>query len=87
MQKIFKLIISVCVIGTSFYGAFAQTETFKDVVLDGKPARLNIETGIITFYSGEVVKSKSALKIKDSINESNTVINKNLITTQDNLIL
>lgn len=57
------------------FEAFAQSETHKDVVLDGKPAKLNVKTG-------EVVKDKASvakMKTQDSI-KPKTEIQANLIT-------
>jgi len=48
MQKIYKLIISIVVLTILSLGAFAQSEVeYRDVILDGKPARLNVATGKI----------------------------------------
>jgi len=69
----------------SSFGAVAQTEIYKDVILDGKAARLNIKTGEVTHIDGTIVKSLAAKKIKDSVRASNTVINKNPIPTDSKL--
>ena len=69
----------------SSFGAVAQTETYKDVILDGKPARLNVKTGEITHIDGTVAMSLAAKKIKDSVKASNTVIRKNSITFDSKL--
>ena len=85
MLKNFKLIISVILVTASSFGAVAQTETYKDVILDGKPAKLNVITGEVTNSDGAVVKSLAARKIKDSVKASNTVIKKNPITFESKL--
>nr|WP_321222704.1 LysM peptidoglycan-binding domain-containing protein [uncultured Psychroserpens sp.] len=72
---------------------FTQTVTHKDVVLDGKPAKLNVKTGEVILESGEkatVIKTKSlttnngtstASKAGDKpVVNSNTEIKSNLIT-------
>lgn len=73
----------VFVFAASGFEAFAQTnETyeFKDVLLDGKPAKLNLITGEITLINGEIATSREAIKIKDSVLENRTEIKTNLIT-------
>jgi LysM repeat protein len=73
----------VFVFAASGFGAYAQTnETndFKDVLLDGKPAKLNLVTGEITLTNGEIATSREAKKIKDSVLENRTEIKTNLIT-------
>ena len=63
MQKIYKLIISIVVLTILSLGAFAQSEVeYRDVILDGKPARLNVATGKITL----VVNSVDVEKAKQS---------------------
>jgi len=64
MLKSFKLIVSVVIILISGINAFAQDEVeYKDVILDGKPAKLNIKTGEITLVDTEgIVKIKSSKK-------------------------
>ena len=69
----------VFVVITSCFEAAAQTDTFKDVLLDGKPAKLNLITGEITFINGEIAKSRKAKKIKDSVLDTRTEIKTNLI--------
>lgn len=69
----------VFVVIASCFEATAQTDTFKDVLLDGKPAKLNLVTGEITFTNGEIAKSRSAKKIKDSVLDTRTEIKTNLI--------
>ncbi|TXE19577.1 LysM peptidoglycan-binding domain-containing protein [Psychroserpens burtonensis] len=84
MLKHFKIITSVLLVTASSFGAVAQTEKYKDVLLDGKPAQLNLITGVITFNDGVVAKSQTAKKIKDSVKASNTIINKNRNPSQSN---
>ncbi|WCO03046.1 LysM peptidoglycan-binding domain-containing protein [Psychroserpens ponticola] len=82
MLKNFRLIAMVLVFAASNFGAFAQdteTNNYKDVLLDGKPARLNLVTGEITFTNGEIATSRIARKIKDSVLDNRTEIKTNLI--------
>lgn len=85
MLKNSKLIISVILVTASSFGAVAQTETYKDVILDSKPAKLNVITGEVINSEGAVVKSLAARKIKDSVKASNTVIKKNPIIFESKL--
>jgi len=55
MQKHFRLLATVFIVTASSFGAVAQTETYKDVILDGKKAKLNITTGEITLVNAEKV--------------------------------
>lgn len=83
MLKSFRLIATVLVVMASSIEAIAQTDEtieYKDVLLDGKPAKLNLVTGEIVFTSGEIAKSREAKKIKDSVLENRTEIKTNLIT-------
>ncbi|WP_431137603.1 LysM peptidoglycan-binding domain-containing protein [Psychroserpens mesophilus] len=82
MLKSFRLIATVFVFATSGFGVFAQsneTANYKDVLLDGKPAKLNLVTGEITFTNGEIAKSRTAKKIQDSVLDNRTVIKTNLL--------
>ena len=82
MLKNYRLIALVFVFAASGFGVFAQnneTNNYKDVLLDGKPAKLNLVTGEITYTNGEIAKSRSAKKIKDSVIENRTEIKTNLI--------
>ncbi|MBU2930003.1 LysM peptidoglycan-binding domain-containing protein [Winogradskyella psychrotolerans] len=61
MQNSFKLILTFLISFTSLLSSYAQDEVkFKDVILDGKPAKLNSVTGEITFVEleTEVVETK-----------------------------
>ncbi|WP_435412539.1 LysM peptidoglycan-binding domain-containing protein [Psychroserpens mesophilus] len=97
MLKNFRLIATVFVFAASGFGAFAQTnetENYKEVLLNGKPAQLNLVTGEITYINGEVAKNRAAKKIKDSLLATRTEIKTNLIkdmvynseSTQDSVI-
>ena len=77
MLKSFKLILTVLVLTASSFGAVAQTETYRDVLLNGKPAKLNTETGEITLVDAKSIRLKGSKK--DSIAQ-NTEIQANLIT-------
>ncbi|WP_178985693.1 LysM peptidoglycan-binding domain-containing protein [Winogradskyella helgolandensis] len=78
MQKSFKLILTFLISFTSFMGINAQDEVkFKDVILDGKPAKLNIVTGEITL-----------VKLKDKVVETkiDSVETKPILVTDSNVI-
>ncbi|WP_298902753.1 LysM peptidoglycan-binding domain-containing protein [uncultured Psychroserpens sp.] len=77
MLKSFKLIVTVIVLTASTFGAVAQTETYKDVLLNGKPAKLNTKTGEIVLVGSKSVQSKESKK--DSTAQK-TEIQSNLIT-------
>lgn len=82
MLKSFRLIATVFVVVTSSYGVIAQTNetnNYKDVLLNGKPAKLNLETGEITYTNGDIATSRTAKKIKDSVLATRTEIKTNLI--------
>ncbi|MFK7782277.1 LysM peptidoglycan-binding domain-containing protein [Psychroserpens sp.] len=82
MLKNFRLIAMVLVFAASSFGAFAQTNetnNFKDVLLNGKPAKLNLTTGEVTYTNGEIATSRAAKKIKDSLLDTRTEIKTNLL--------
>ena len=55
MQKNYRLIISIIALGLSSLTAFAQDSVeFKDVFLDGKPAKLNVATGEVKLVMPKV---------------------------------
>jgi LysM repeat protein len=63
MLKPFKYLVTVLIILTFSVSSFAQNEVeYKDVILDGKPAKLNIATGEITLVKTEVKSDGAALK-------------------------
>jgi LysM repeat protein len=60
MQKIYKLIISIITLTILSLGAFAQSKVeYRAVILDGKPARLNVATGKITLVVNSVYLEKA----------------------------
>ncbi|MCA0153827.1 LysM peptidoglycan-binding domain-containing protein [Winogradskyella vincentii] len=61
MLKSCKLYIALSVFILNVFLSFGQEVEYKDVLLDGKPAKLNVATGEIT-----LVKPKEVLKVKDS---------------------
>jgi LysM repeat protein len=62
MLRNYKLILSFVCLVISSLGVFSQSEVeYKDVILDGKPARLNVTTGEIT-----VVKLVNEKKVEPS---------------------
>ena len=73
MLRNYKLVVSIIALTLSSVGAFAQAETeakveYKDVTLDGKPAKLNIATGEITFVNPN--DKKAPVKFDDFVAES-----------------
>ncbi|BAO77136.1 LysM peptidoglycan-binding domain-containing protein [Winogradskyella sp. PG-2] len=65
MQKNYKLIFSIIALAISSLFAFAQSEIeYKDVILDGKPAKLNIATGEITLVNLEEKKADTSNVVK-----------------------
>ncbi|WP_400080036.1 LysM peptidoglycan-binding domain-containing protein [Winogradskyella sp. R77965] len=73
MQRNCKLILSIIALALTSLGAFAQDKTdkkveYKEVILDGKPAKLNIATGEITFVNPK--DKKSPVKFDDFVAQS-----------------
>lgn len=77
MQKNFRLIAAIVVIAIANFQTFAQTETHKDVELDGKPAKLNLKTGEVIEVNN---KSVSTRKVTQDSIKLKTEIQANLIT-------
>ena len=68
MQRNYKLIVSIIALAVVSLGAFAQEEVkYKDVILDGKPAKLNVVTGEITLVKPEI---KTKVNTSDISEES-----------------
>lgn len=80
MLKSFKLLITVLIATASSLGAVAQTETYKDVLLDGKPAKLNLVTGEVTLVDSKTTQLKSTKKGEATSTSDKTEIKANLIT-------
>jgi LysM repeat protein len=73
MQRNYKFILFLVLVLISGVFAFGQDKTeYKDVILDGKPAKLNIATGEITFIEqkdkkqGVSLNHNGALPVKTS---------------------
>lgn len=82
MPKHFKILLVMVVIASSSFVAAAQTAVYKAVILDGKPSRLNINTGVITTDDGRVVLSHTADKTLDYLKKSSaTSVNDKLVLT------
>jgi LysM repeat protein len=65
MLKHFKYLFVVLIMLTFSAGSFAQNEVeYKDVILDGKPAKLNVTTGEITLVN-EQVKTEGVTSRRD----------------------
>ncbi len=75
MQKIYKLILSIVALTILSLGAFAQSEVeYRDVVLDGKPARLNVATGEITLVNSvDIEKVKQAKTSEEYADEDASI--------------
>ncbi len=73
MQKSSKLVFAISIALFSWLNCFSQEEgQYKDVILDGKPARLNVITGEITLVESdsEIVNFKSDSITNQSIGEN-----------------
>ncbi len=75
MLKSYKYILVVVLAIAIQFESVAQSSIYKDVLLDGKPAKLNTETGEVilvskldekTTVTDSLVRPQSALPIKDS---------------------
>ena len=68
MQRNYKLIVSIIALTLTSLCAFAQDEVeYKDVILDGKPAKLNVATGKITLVKpADITKGKTSEITEDS---------------------
>jgi LysM repeat protein len=78
MQKIYKLIISIVALAIISIGAFAQSEVeYRAVILDGKPARLNVSTGNITLVVNpvDILKAKQSKTLKQYQDEDTNIEN------------
>lgn len=73
MQRNFKLILSIVIVLLSGALVFGQEEqekvAYKDVTLDGKPAKLNVATGEITFVNPD--DKRKPIKFDDFVAKSN----------------
>ena len=67
MLKRFRIIVLVLVSTASSWGAVAQAEGYKAVILNGKPSRLHIKTGVITTADGKILPHNDVSKTVDSI--------------------
>ncbi len=68
MQRNFKLILSFVVVLLAGALAFSQEDNkveYKDVILDGKPAKLNVATGEITFVNPD--DKKKPVELEDNV--------------------
>lgn len=71
MLKLYSTFILVLALTFSFLSIGAQqNHKFKEVVLDGKPAKLNLETGEITLIKAEIIADslegkKNILELED----------------------
>lgn len=69
MQKNFKVFFTISIALLLWLNSFGQEDgQFKDVVLDGKPAKLNVVTGEITLVNPE--DKKSLAKFDDFVEKS-----------------
>ncbi|WP_299364174.1 LysM peptidoglycan-binding domain-containing protein [Winogradskyella sp.] len=78
MRRSYRLFLSIIVVLLFGFLAFAQeTPNYKDVLLDGKPAKLNIDTGEITLVSE---MNQNNLEQKDSLVVRKQVIKDSIVT-------
>ena len=75
MQRSYRLIVSILVVILSGELSFAQEAVYKDVILDGKPAKLNVKTGKITLVNSK--PSDNEPKASTSSNDAKEVIETN----------
>ncbi|WP_138434525.1 LysM peptidoglycan-binding domain-containing protein [Winogradskyella algicola] len=79
MLKNSKLVFTLCIALLSWLNSFSQEEgQYKDVVLDGKPAKLNVVTGEIILVNSE--DKKSPIKFDDFVEKSES-------NTKDSLVI
>ncbi|MGS2726367.1 LysM peptidoglycan-binding domain-containing protein [Psychroserpens sp. BH13MA-6] len=76
----------------SIFGAVAQNTVYKDVLLDGKPAKLNVATGEVTLVKeGETTKTSSSdtneqkLKVENKTTEIQANLLKNDSKPKDSI--
>jgi len=82
MQKNYRLILSIVALVVSSLCAFAQEQVeYKDVFLDGKPAKLNVATGEVTLVK---VNVKSIKTETNSGNNNSKLVTNNHVTTASN---
>lgn len=85
MRKHFKLILTVCIVTASSFGAVAQAVVYKDVLLNGKPAKLNVETGEVILVNAKSTKIDSIKLITthkpDSLNKYSKTPNSTSVNT------
>jgi LysM repeat protein len=80
MQKHFRILLVMVVTAASSFAAVAQSAVYKAVILDGKPSKLNIKTGVITTINGKALPSYVAGKTIDSIKKGRiTSVDDNLV--------
>lgn len=73
MLKNYKYISFITFLVFSLTQTFSQNNKYKNVVLDGKPAKLNVATGeIILVKADTLTKTKIPIKVEDSIHKTGT---------------
>ncbi|MFK7833976.1 MAG: LysM peptidoglycan-binding domain-containing protein [Winogradskyella sp.] len=77
MLRNYKLIIAIVALGFSSLCVFAQDQVeYKDVFLDGKPAKLNVTTGEITLVKPEVKKpTQPAVRVTNEPSSNAYIVN------------
>ncbi len=91
MQRNYKLIISIIAlaIASTGLGAFSQSEAeYKDVILDGKPAKLNVATGEITLINAlnKIKTSKTAEDYKTEVNYTENPSDYHIVKEKETLL-
>jgi len=90
MLKNYKLIISIIALALASLGlgVFAQSEVeYKDVILDEKPAKLNVATGEITLVN-DLDKTKTSKPAEDSnvdVNYSENPLDYHIVKESESL--
>ena len=84
MLKHSRLLLVVALTVASCLCAFAQPTVYKSVILDGKPSKLNVKTGVITTDDGKERPSYVARKtVESSKKESSIAVNDSLVRFPD----
>lgn len=85
MLKSFKICITAALVTASCVGAVAQAVTYKEVILDGKLARLNLVTGKVTLIDEKLVITDTIRQISTGNKLETTEIKANLLTRSSNI--
>ncbi|MDT0557654.1 LysM peptidoglycan-binding domain-containing protein [Ichthyenterobacterium sp. W332] len=86
MLKNYKLLVFIISFCLSSSIGFAQSEEYKDVLLDGKPAKLNLKTGEITLVKklADTKVDASEIKVKAESEKSKSTQSNNEADSNNN---